>query len=87
MTQNLDIPLLSIRQVTIKFGGIIGLLKVSFNVEEGLIVGLIGPNGSGKTTLFNCLSCLYRPSEGEILFQGRPILSRSPHHIPKIGLG
>ncbi len=59
-----DNSILSIRQVTIKFGGIIGLLKVSFDVEEGFIVGLIGPNGSGKTTLFNCLSCLYRPGGG-----------------------
>ncbi len=82
-----DNSILSIRQVTMKFGGIIGLLKVSFDVEEGFIVGLIGPNGSGKTTLFNCLSGLYRPSEGEILFQGRPILRLAPYHIPKIGLG
>lgn len=88
MAQNQnDNSILSIRQVTIKFGGIIGLLEVSFDVEEGFIVGLIGPNGSGKTTLFNCLSCLYRPSEGEILFQGKPILGLSPHHIPEIGLG
>ena len=88
MAQTMNVtPILSIRQVTMKFGGIIGLLKVSFDVEEGLIVGLIGPNGSGKTTLFNCLSCLYRPSEGEILFQRQPILHQSPYHIPKIGLG
>jgi branched-chain amino acid transport system ATP-binding protein len=82
-----DNSILSIRQVTIKFGGIIGLLKVSFDVEEGFIVGLIGPNGSGKTTLFNCLSCLYRPSEGEVLFKGRPIFRLAPYHIAKLGIG
>ena len=82
-----DIPLLSVRQVTIRFGGIIGLLRVSFDVEEGAIVGLIGPNGSGKTTLFNCLSCLYHPSEGEILFKGKPILGMAAYHIAGIGIG
>jgi branched-chain amino acid transport system ATP-binding protein len=85
-TQN-DISLLSIRQVTMGFGGIIGLFRVSFDVEEGAIVGLIGPNGSGKTTLFNCLSCLYRPSEGEILFKGKPVLGLPAHHIAGIGIG
>jgi branched-chain amino acid transport system ATP-binding protein len=82
-----DIPLLSIHQVTMRFGGIIGLLRVSFDVEEGSIVGLIGPNGSGKTTLFNCLSCLYRPGEGEILFKGQPILGLAAYRIAGIGIG
>jgi branched-chain amino acid transport system ATP-binding protein len=82
-----DKAILSVRQVTIKFGGIIGLLKVSFDVEEGFIVGLIGPNGSGKTTLFNCLSCLYRPGEGEVLFKGRPIISKAAYHMAEIGIG
>lgn len=77
-----DSLILKIHEVTINFGGVIALQKVSFDVEEGFIVGLIGPNGSGKTTLFNCLSCLYRPSEGEILFQGKPILGQSPPPYP-----
>src|SRR6185312_14934741 len=66
-------PLLDVRSVTVRFGGITALDAVSFAVQRGHIAGLIGPNGAGKTTLFNCLSRLYRFSEGEILFEGRSL--------------
>jgi branched-chain amino acid transport system ATP-binding protein len=79
--------LLSVRSVSVRFGGIIALDGVSFDVPAGAIVGLIGPNGAGKTTLFNCLSRLYVPNSGEILFQGRSILRRARHAIPKLGVG
>lgn len=79
--------ILSIRNINIRFGGIVGLQEVSFDVEEGGIVGLIGPNGSGKTTLFNCLNCLYRPDEGEVIFKGQPILHQTPYHIAELGIG
>lgn len=79
--------IISIRNITITFGGIIGLQDVSFEVEEGFIVGLIGPNGSGKTTLFNCLNCLYRPDQGEVIFRGQPILGLAPYHIAALGIG
>ena len=79
--------ILSIRNITIRFGGIVGLQEVSFEVEEGFIVGLIGPNGSGKTTLFNCLNCLYRADEGAVIFRGRPILGLAPYHIAELGIG
>ena len=63
--------LLSVRDVTVRFGGIVALDDVSFTMTEGQIVGLIGPNGAGKTTLFNCLSRLYTPDRGDVLFDGR----------------
>jgi branched-chain amino acid transport system ATP-binding protein len=79
--------LLSVQNVSVHFGGIVALDSVSFDVAPGLIAGLIGPNGAGKTTLFNCLSRLYVPNEGEILFDGRSILSLPRHAIPDLGIG
>ncbi|MCC7274589.1 MAG: ABC transporter ATP-binding protein [Alphaproteobacteria bacterium] len=80
-------PLLSVRNVSIRFGGIVALDGVSFDVAAGTIAGLIGPNGAGKTTLFNCLSRLYRPTGGAILFEGMPILATPRHRIAALGLG
>ena len=80
-------PLLSVRNVTVRFGGILALNGVSFDITPGHIVGLIGPNGAGKTTLFNCLSRLYVPSEGDILFKGRSILKSPPYAIAGVGMG
>ena len=80
-------PLLSVRDVSVRFGGIVALDGVTFDVYPGQIAGLIGPNGAGKTTLFNCLSRLYTPSGGDILFEGKSILGRPRHHIPQIGIG
>src|SRR6201990_532884 len=80
-------PLLAVRDISVVFGGIVALNGVSFNMQQGQILGLIGPNGAGKTTLFNCLSRLYQPSSGDILMEGRSILSRPPHRIAEIGIG
>ena len=79
--------LLSVQNVSVRFGGIVALDGVSFDVEPGHIVGLIGPNGAGKTTLFNCLSRLYIPNSGDILFNGQSILAQPRHAIPEIGIG
>jgi branched-chain amino acid transport system ATP-binding protein len=79
--------LLSVRDVSVRFGGIVALDGVSFDVRAGQIAGLIGPNGAGKTTLFNCLSRLYVPNKGEILVEGRSILDQPRHAIPSLGLG
>ena len=79
--------LLSVRNVSVRFGGIVALDGVSFDVAPGEIAGLIGPNGAGKTTLFNCLSRLYIPNEGDILFEGRSILAEPRHVIPQLGIG
>ena len=80
-------PLLAVRDVTVVFGGIVALNGISFEMRQGQILGLIGPNGAGKTTLFNCLSRLYQPSSGDILMDGRSILTRPPHRIAEIGIG
>jgi branched-chain amino acid transport system ATP-binding protein len=80
-------PLLAVRDVTVRFGGIVALDRVSFQMAEGLIVGLIGPNGAGKTTLFNCLSRLHAPNAGDIVFDGRSLLSVPPHRVAELGIG
>lgn len=82
-----DAPLLSVHDVTVRFGGIVALDGISFDISAGQIVGLIGPNGAGKTTLFNCLSRLYVPTSGDIAFEGRSVLSEPRHRIAKLGLG
>ena len=80
-------PLLEVRDVALRFGGIVALDGVSFTIEPGQILGLIGPNGAGKTTLFNCVSRLYTPQRGDILYEGRSMLDRPPHRIAEIGIG
>jgi branched-chain amino acid transport system ATP-binding protein len=79
-------PLLSVRDLTIRFGGIVAVDKISFDLREGQILGLIGPNGAGKTTLFNCLTRLYTPTSGEVLFRGRSILDTPAHRISPLGI-
>ena len=79
--------LLAVRDVTMRFGGIVALDAVSFEMSAGQIVGLIGPNGAGKTTLFNCVGRLYTPQHGDILFEGRSIISAPTHHIAELGIG
>jgi branched-chain amino acid transport system ATP-binding protein len=79
-------PLLEVSDVVVRFGGIVALDGVSFDLDEGQILGLIGPNGAGKTTLFNCLSRLYTPVSGDIRFEGRSLLGRPAHRIAEIGI-
>ena len=80
-------PLIEVRDVSVRFGGIVALDRVSFDIASGSLFGLIGPNGAGKTTLFNCFSRLYTPNSGDIVFEGRSILDRPPHRIAEIGIG
>ncbi len=78
--------LLAVKGVTIRFGGVIALEDVSFSVAHGAICGLIGPNGAGKTTLFNCISRLYDPCAGSIVFDGSPLAGVSRHEIAALGI-
>jgi branched-chain amino acid transport system ATP-binding protein len=78
--------LLKVQSVSIGFGGIVALDKVSFELQTGHILGLIGPNGAGKTTLFNCLTRLYTPSAGAIEFEGNSILDKSADRIAALGI-
>jgi len=79
-------PMLEVRNLTMRFGSLAANSDVSFTVEEGTIVGLLGPNGAGKTTLFNCVAGLYRPASGRIIFQGRDITGLPAHRIARLGL-
>ena len=79
--------ILSVRNVSMRFGGIIALDDVSFDMARGHIVGLIGPNGAGKTTLFNCVSRLYTPNSGDLVFEGKSIIRDTPHHVAALGIG
>jgi branched-chain amino acid transport system ATP-binding protein len=78
--------LLEIQSLSKQFGGLVANDDISFNVNEGEIVGLIGPNGAGKTTLFNCISGFYKPTRGRTRFAGHDITSASPAHICHLGL-
>ena len=78
--------LLSIQDVSIRFGGIVALDGVSFEVPSGTIVGLIGPNGAGKTTMFNCITRMYTPNSGRIVFDGHDLLRDPRHRIIGRGL-
>lgn len=78
--------MLAIEDLTITFGGIRALEGVDLKVQEGEILGIIGPNGSGKTTLFNCISGLYRPDRGTIAFRGENLLGLSPDAIASLGI-
>lgn len=78
--------LLEVRELSVRFGGVVALDRVSFNVEVGDVVGLIGPNGAGKTTLFNVITRVYRPSGGSISVDGSPVLKMAPHEIIRRGV-
>jgi len=79
--------LLRVRDVAVRFGGIVALDGVSFDVAPGRIVGLIGPNGAGKTTLFNCISRLYPWERGDITFAGTSLLGVPRHRVASLGIG
>jgi branched-chain amino acid transport system ATP-binding protein len=79
-------PLLSVRGLTRRFGGVLALDGLSFDLEPGRILGLIGPNGSGKTTFFNVLTGIYRAHGGELRFTGRPVTNLPPQQIYELGI-
>ena len=79
-------PLLEVSGITMKFGSLVANNDVSFSVDAGRIVGLIGPNGSGKTTLFNCVSGMYKPESGRVTFDGGDITGLPMHRIAARGL-
>jgi branched-chain amino acid transport system ATP-binding protein len=80
------VTLLRVRNLEIRFGGIVALDGVSFDVAPREICGLIGPNGAGKTTLFNCISRLYRPGRGSIMLDGAPLDGVPRHRLAALGI-
>jgi branched-chain amino acid transport system ATP-binding protein len=77
---------LALESVSLAFGGLKVLQDVSFRAREGELLALIGPNGAGKTSVLNCICGLYRPSSGNIAFQGRTITKEKPHRIARLGI-
>jgi branched-chain amino acid transport system ATP-binding protein len=80
------VPLLDVRGVTKRFGGLLANDNVSFTVSEGEIVSIIGPNGAGKSTLFNCITGFYPPNAGHVLYGGRDITRLAADRICKLGI-
>lgn len=78
--------LLEFDNVTLRFGGVVAVNQVSFNVEEGEVFALVGPNGAGKSTVFNLISRFYNPAEGDIRFDGKSILGRKAYDIATLGI-
>lgn len=78
--------LLVAEAVTMRFGGLVAVNSVDFNIPRGSIVSLIGPNGAGKTTFFNTITGLYKPTSGRLLFDGHDITKRSPSEVMELGI-
>lgn len=83
----INLALLELRNVSKSFGSLIALENIDLEINQGEVVGLVGPNGSGKTTLFNIISGFYHPSGGEIIYDGRRIDGLRPDQIASMGLG
>lgn len=79
-------PLLETDRLSKSFGGIQALLNVSFSLNPGELLGVIGPNGSGKTTLVNLITRFVRPTSGKVLYKGKPIHHLPPHQIVRLGI-
>jgi len=78
--------LLELDNVTKIFGGLVAVDSLSISIEKGMIYGIIGPNGAGKTTVFNCITGVYKPEKGKIIFKGKDITGFSSHRIANMGI-
>ena len=78
--------LLSAKNLSVRFGGVLAVNNVSFDVRRGEVFTLIGPNGAGKTTVFNLISRIYNPTTGTIAFEGKPLTDQPPHRIASLGI-
>lgn len=79
-------PLLELRNVTKRFGGLTAVDRINMTVDAGQIVGIVGPNGSGKTTTFSCVSGFYKPEEGSVLLNGIDVTGKQPFEIARLGI-
>lgn len=86
MSKPEDRSILRTEGLSMRFGGLTAVADLALDIGKNEIVGLIGPNGAGKTTAFNCVTGMYRPSEGRVLFKGEGITGRKPHQITELGI-
>ena len=84
--EDAGLSLLQVQDVSVRFGGIVALDGLSFDIDQGQICGLIGPNGAGKTTMFNVVSRIYQPSSGRVLYEGRNLIDVPAHGIARLGI-
>ena len=85
-TVNVGEPLVRVKNLTMKFGGLTALDDVTFDINRGEILGLIGPNGAGKTTCFNAMTGVYKPTSGTVTLEGKPLNGLAQHKITRRGL-
>ncbi len=78
--------LVEVKNLTVKFGGLLALDDVTFDIKRGEILGLIGPNGAGKTTCFNAMTGVYKPTSGDVLLEGKSLKGQKQHQITRLGL-
>ncbi len=78
--------LLSLRNCTIRFGGLVAVSELTLDIESDDLLGLIGPNGAGKTTVFNMITGVYKPTSGEIIFDGSSIVGLKPYQVARLGI-
>jgi branched-chain amino acid transport system ATP-binding protein len=86
MSTSADQILLSANNISVRFGGLVAVNKVSFDVKRGEVFTLIGPNGAGKTTVFNLISRIYTPTSGDISFEGKKLSEMAPHDVAQLGI-
>ena len=86
MTGPEQAPLLDVREITLRFGGVTAIDRVSFDVRPDELFAIIGPNGAGKTSIFNTISQVYRPQEGDIRFEGRSLMGLRPDKVAELGI-
>ncbi|MBN1375279.1 MAG: ABC transporter ATP-binding protein [Dehalococcoidia bacterium] len=86
-TDNINKPVLEVKDIALSFGGVTALQDVSCEVGQHEILAIIGPNGAGKTCLLNCISGFYRPQKGSITYEGKDLSTVPAHQIAKLGIG
>jgi ABC-type branched-subunit amino acid transport system ATPase component len=81
------VPLFEVKDLTKRFGGLVAVDSLTFEIEEGETVSIIGPNGAGKTTVFNLVAGFHQPTRGEVIFRGKNLVGKKPHQIALAGVG
>jgi len=86
MSQNKNNPVVHIKDLSLRFGGLQALNEIGLEIRAGEILAIIGPNGAGKTSFFNCINGFYHPYQGEILYRGKDLTRLKPHKIAALGI-